>query len=94
MSEEKILTKHPQGKDGVNILLRRYNVIKEFILETIKKHGEIAYEDLSDLAVKKLSNSFDGKVIWYIVTVKLDLEVRNFIERIPNTSPHKLRMKK
>lgn len=94
MSEERILTKHPKGKDGVNILKRRYDTIKEFILKTIGEYNEITYGQLSDLAVIKLSETFDGKVIWYIVTVKLDLEARNIIERIPRTSPHKLRMKK
>jgi len=91
--EEKIMTLHPKGKKGVNILRRRYDVIKDFIIKTVKKHGEITYEDLSDLAEKKLMKSFDGKVVWYIVSVKLDLEARNIIERIPKTSPHKLRMK-
>ena len=94
MSGERILTKHPQGKVGVNILKRRYDVIRNFILDTIKEHREISYEELSDLAIEKLSSSFDGKVVWYIVTVKLDLEARKIIERIPKTSPHKLRMKK
>ncbi len=72
MSEEKILTLHPQGKQGVNILKRRYDIIKDFILETIKGHKEITYQDLNELAVKKLTNTFDGKVGWYIVSVKLD----------------------
>ena len=31
MEEEKILTLHPQGKKGVNILKRRYDVIKAYI---------------------------------------------------------------
>ena len=94
MSEsEKILTLHPQGKKGVNILKRRYDTIKNFIIDTVENHKEITYEDLTDLAVEKLSKSFDGKVVWYIVTVKLDLEARGLIERIPKTSPHKLRMK-
>jgi len=52
MKEERILTRHPQGKDGVNILERRYDVIKEFIIETIKEYKEITYEDLNDLAVE------------------------------------------
>jgi len=91
-SEDKILTLHPQGKKGVNILTRRYNVIKDFITQTVEQHGEITYEDLSDLAEEKLTD-FDGKVLWYIVTVKLDLEARGVIERIPKTSPHKLRLK-
>lgn len=93
MKEERILTQHPQGKDGVNILKRRYDIIKEFITKTIEEHKEITFTELSDLAVDKLSSTFDGKVVWYIVTVKLDLEARKIIERIPKTSPHKLRMK-
>lgn len=93
LDETKILTKHPQGKKGVNILRRRYNMIKDFMVKTIKKHKEISYEDLNDLAVKELSDTFDGKVVWYVVTVKLDLEARGIIERIPKTSSHCLRMK-
>lgn len=92
MEEEKIMTLHPQGKKGVNILKRRYDVIKNYILETVKKEKIISYEELSDRAVKDLSDSFDGKVVWYIVSVKLDLEARKIIERIPKTSPHQLRL--
>lgn len=93
MPEEKILTLHPQGKRGVTILLRRYTPIKNFILKTIHERKEITFEELCDLAEKALTTSFDGKVLWYVVTVKLDLEARGIIERIPKTSPHKLRMK-
>lgn len=94
MTEEtKILTLHPKGKKGVNILRRRYDVVKEFMLDTIGEHGEISYSDLNDLAVDKLTDTFDGKVPWYVVTVKLDLEARGIIERVPKTSPHKVRMK-
>ncbi len=91
MSEEKILTLHPQGKQGVNIVKRRYDAIKDFILQKVEQHGDISFEDLSDLAEEELT-TFDGKVLWYVVTVKLDLEARGVIERIPKTSPHRLRM--
>ncbi len=93
MSEEKILTLHPQGKKGVNILKRRYDVIKEYILQTVKEYTEISYSKLDDMANRDLSKTFDGKVSWYIVSVKLDLEARGIIERIPKTSPHKIRLK-
>jgi hypothetical protein len=93
MSEKKILTLHPEAKQGVNILKRRYDLIRDFIVSTINEHKEISYRELNNLAVKKLKQSFDGSVSWYIVTVKLDLEARKIIERIPKTSPHKLRMK-
>ncbi|PKP50956.1 MAG: hypothetical protein CVT92_13995 [Bacteroidetes bacterium HGW-Bacteroidetes-1] len=92
MNETKIMTLHPNGKQGVNILLRRYEVIKDFILSKLNEHSEISFDELTDLAVKELSESFDGKVVWYMVTVKLDLEARKLIERVPKTSPHKLRL--
>jgi hypothetical protein len=93
MTEAKIQTLHPKGKKGVNILRRRYEPIKSFILQTIRDRGAITYEELNDLAVEKLSAGFDGKVPWYVVTVKLDLEARGLIERVPKTSPHQLRLK-
>ncbi len=37
---------------------------------------------------KKLTATFDAKVRWYVVTVKLDLEARGIIERVPKSSPH------
>ncbi|MEQ9064055.1 MAG: hypothetical protein RIE58_07750 [Vicingaceae bacterium] len=92
--EERILTMHPQGKKGVHIALSKYDLIKDFILKTVQSAGEITHVDLNDLAVDQLTSTFDGKVVWYIVTVKLDLEARGLIERIPKTSPHKLRMRK
>lgn len=93
MKEEQIMTLHPQGKKGVNILKRRYDLIKEYILETIQKEEVITFKKLGEMATKDLSSTFDGKVLWYIVTVKLDLEARKIIERIPKTSPHQLRIK-
>ena len=33
MKEERILTLHPQGKKGVNISIRKYELIKSFILD-------------------------------------------------------------
>lgn len=93
MEEERILTRHPAGKKGVNILLSRYEQIRDYIIDTITQEGEITFSELGDKAVDDLSESFEGKVLWYITTVKLDLEARGIIERIPRTSPHKLKMK-
>lgn len=90
--EDRILTRHPSGKQGVNILYARYEIIRDYILDTLEKAGTITFSDLADKAVEDLSDSFDGKVLWYITTVKLDLEARGLIERIPKTSPHQLRL--
>jgi len=92
--EEKILTLHPAGKKGTNISLAKYNLIKDAMLDILHKESAITYQDLSDQLEKKLQPTFEGRVVWYVVTVKLDLEARGIIERIPKTSPHQVRMKK
>ncbi len=94
MTDDRILTMHPSGKQGVNILHSRYAFVKDYILTTIKKEEQITFSDLGDKAVEEISSQFDGKVLWYITTVKLDLEARNLIERIPKTSPQMLRLVK
>ena len=90
--EEKFQTLHPQGKKGVNISKAKYDRIKAFILKTIKIHKQISYEKICDLALEEVQPTFEGKVIWYVVSVKLDLEARDLIERVPKTSPHELRL--
>jgi len=91
LEQEKILTLHPDGKQGVNISLAKYEVIKNFILNLLKERGEITYQELNKLAIETLSPTFNGKVGWYVVCVKLDLEARALIERVPKSSPHKIR---
>ena len=93
MTDEKILTLHPDGKKGVNILKRRYDFIKDFILKTIENEKEISFKSLMELAYQDLEHKFDGKIAWYVVTVKLDLESRGIIERITKSSPQKLKLK-
>ena len=92
MTEPKILTLHPEGKNGVNISLLKYEQIRDFIIKTLKEQEEFTFSALTQLAKKQLSGRFDGNIPWYVVSVKLDLEARKIIERIPKTSPHRLRL--
>ncbi len=89
----RILTLHPEGKKGVNIDLGKYNLIKENIIEIIHSKGEISYNEMNKMIIQELQHKFSGSIPWYVVTVKLDLEARGIIERIPNTSPHRLRIR-
>ncbi|MEQ8712974.1 MAG: hypothetical protein RIC80_08145 [Cyclobacteriaceae bacterium] len=89
---EKIMTLHPQGKQGTRIDLKKYDQIKSAILATLEELKEATLDDLVKSAEEILRGQFDGKVIWYVVTVKLDLEARKIIERIPKTSPHRVRL--
>lgn len=91
MSAEKILTRHPHGKAGVNISRSKYDQIKKFILMKVDSEGDVSYEDLVEQADEELGANFDGSIPWYITTVKLDLEARYILERIPKVVPHRLR---
>jgi hypothetical protein len=91
MDKEKILTKHPKGKRGLNIDRNKYEVVRRIML-TILKNKELTHTDLFERLNKKLKRKFDGNVSWYGETVKLDLEARKLIERTPS-KPQKYRIK-
>jgi porphobilinogen deaminase len=91
--EEKIMTLHPeQGKSGVTINKRKYDTIREAILESLGTSEEMTFTELNRDVHGKLEGGFDGSISWYVTTVKLDLEARRVIERVPGSSPQRLRM--
>ena len=89
--EERILTLHPQGKQGVNITRQKYEAMKAAILDTLSE-GEMTYTKLVEGVEQRLAGGFDGSIRWYTETVKLDLEARGVIERVPRTRPQLLRL--
>lgn len=88
------MTLHPEGKQGVNIAKGKYDTIRTFILQTLQDRGDLAFTTLCELANAALGPTFPGKVTWYVVSVKLDLEARQLIERIPKSNPQRLRLSK
>ncbi len=92
--EEKILTLHPEGKKGINISRTKYDPMRQTILDIIDARGEITFQELVAAAEEKLAGKFEGSIPWHTTTIKLDLEARGEIERIPNSSPQKLRLAK
>lgn len=91
MAEEKILTKHPQGKTGRNISKKSYDTLKSAILTALRKK-ELTHTELFEQLNKNLKGKFDGNISWYGETVKLDLEARKIIERT-DSKPQKYKLK-
>jgi hypothetical protein len=89
---ERILTLHPQGKQGVNIDLTKYAMIRQAILDSIAAQGEAPFTGLDQAVAARLTEPFAGSIGWYTTTVKLDLEARGEIERVPGKSPQMLRI--
>ena len=80
MSTEKILTLHPLGKNGKNIDLEKYNILKDAILRVLKSR-ELTHTELFEQLNLDLKDKFHDNISWYGETVKLDLEARKIIER-------------
>ena len=90
--EEKITTLHPQGKQGVNISKDKYDMMKQGIIDALKEHGEMTFYHLNDAVSEKLAGKFEGSIGWYYTTVKLDLEARKVIQRIPRSKPQRINL--
>jgi len=92
--KETIRTLHPEKKQGVNISKEKYEIIRKSILSTLRQHKEMTFMKLSRAVEKDLRGKFDGSVNWYVTTVKLDLEARGNVKRVPNSRPQLVKLGK
>jgi hypothetical protein len=90
---DKIMTLHPEGKQGVNIDRLKYDKMRAAMLAVIGREPSVPFTGLGDKVYQELNGDFDGSIGWYTTTVKLDLEARGLIERVPDVSPQRLRLK-
>ncbi len=82
------------GKRGIHIEKAKYEPIHDAILAVLKERKEIQFADLSAAVSLKLKSGFEGNISWYATTVKLDMERRRIIERVPGSKPQVLRMRR
>ena len=89
--EARIMTQHSEsGKHGVNISQQKYDLVRRAIICSIRQNGEISFKELTADVKRKLDDRLDGSISWYVTTVKLDLEARGVIERLPGSRPQLL----
>lgn len=92
---KRIKTGHPApAKAGVNIRRDKYDTVKSVILKALRKGPSLTFTEMVQTAEKLLYGKFEGSVAWYVVTVKLDLEARGLLERVPKTRPEVYRLAK
>ena len=92
-SQYRILTLHPEGKQGVNIEREKYDLILCNIISVLEQKPQLSFSDLQTEIKDRIGNDFKGSIGWYYTTVKLDLEARGEIERVPGSRPQMLRLK-
>jgi Family of unknown function (DUF6958) len=91
--EDQILTQHPQGRRGVSMSKAKYDMVRETILGLIRDYGEISSTELLMRCEQLRADSIKDSLSWHVTRVKLDLESRGEIERVPEASPQKIRLK-
>jgi len=89
---DTIRTLHPDKEQGVNISREKYETIRKAILCVLKAHKEITFMNLSRAVEKEVNGNFDGSVMWYVTTVKLDMEARGEIKRVTNSRPQLVKL--
>ena len=96
MDQDKIVTLHPDpAKSGVRIDRWKYDLVRRGILVAIPRRAEgLPFRELP-AALRRIIPRGElqrlGSLTWYTATVKLDLEARGEIERVPGVQPQRLR---
>lgn len=85
--KETIRTLHPDKKQGVNISREKYEIIHRAITSALSQNREMPFMKLARTVEKELRGKFEGSVTWYVTTVKLDMEARGEIRRVPHSRP-------
>ena len=91
----KFQTIHPEaGKQGTKIDAAKYEAMKAALLAVLPADDAgFPFQDLADAVRPHLPTELfaNASISWYVVTVKLDLEARGLIERVPSARPQRLR---
>lgn len=93
---EKVVAETPTpGKQPTRIDKWKYDLVHDAILAVVPAdENGVEFSQLAQLVEAHLSPADLeklGSVSWYTTTVKLDMEVKGEIERIPGSKPQRLR---
>ncbi len=97
MEEQKIQLKHPQEKKAVSINKDKYELLTTETVQYLTENKDGTFSEISQRIAQSLKEKkiiFDGSLNWYLEWVKLDLEARQIITRVPKTSPQKYTLEK
>ena len=93
--DDKVTCRTPTpGKKPTRIDRWKFDTIQKAILKAVPRKGEgIAFRELTGLVKKQISSADQkriGSLMWYTITVKLELEVRGELKRVEGTRPQRL----
>ena len=82
------------GKGGTRVQVAKYEAMRRALLKAIPKREKgVAFMELPERVLPHLPKGFaeENSVMWWVTVVKLDLEARGQVQRIPRVSPQHLR---
>lgn len=90
-ADEFVLAINPDPtKQDVRIERGKYEVVRTAILENLREYGPMTFSRLGELVEDQLQRNFVGSVKWYFTTVKLDMEARGELRRVPKCTPQRI----
>ncbi len=94
--EDKIQLQHPQpGKAAPRIARAKYDLVRAAILDALEPRADgLTYSELVEAVRERIPQAQLeelGSLEWYTVSVKLDLEARGEIERVPTPKGRRVR---
>ncbi|MCR9219628.1 MAG: hypothetical protein NXI21_05320 [Alphaproteobacteria bacterium] len=93
-TQDKALCRTPTpGKQPVRIPRWKYDRVRAAVLDAILAGGSLAFRDLRDAIAGRIppaEAAHIGSLSWHATTVKLDLEARGLVRRLPGRGPQRL----
>jgi len=92
---DKVVCRTPTpGKKPTRIARAKFDALRRAILAVVPSKGEgVLFTDLTGLVEPKLAPEVRagiGSLMWYVTVVKLEMEVRGEIRRVPDAVPQRL----
>lgn len=90
-----MLARNVNRDSGNRISVEKYEAVRKLLLKLVPKSKEgIAFRDLPALVARELPKDMQparGSASWLVTVVKLDLEARGILQRLPGVVPQRLR---
>ncbi len=95
-TDDKVHCRTPTpGKKGTNIDRWKFDAVRAAILKVVPRNNTgMPFSELPEAVEEALSDDDRadlGSIMWYITTVKLEMEVRGDIARIDGVTPQRIR---
>ncbi len=93
-TRETVEALHPAGKSPTRVNKEDYDAYRKALLKVIPRTKDgVRFMHLAELVEEILPDEVlrRSKPMWWVTTVKLDLEARGLVERVPKASPQRVR---